>query len=81
MEAIEFSGKIEHGQIKLPLAYEAYNDSYVKVIVLVENPVKLPRESQKDKLRSIFQQMEATEMFSKIKDPNTWQKKQRDEWE
>lgn len=38
MNALEFSGKIEHGMIRLPKRYEEYENSYVRIIVLIEEP-------------------------------------------
>ena len=79
MNALEFSAKIEKGTIRLPKEYEEYDNSYARVIVLVDEPQNVL--TKKEKLRLALQKMEKINMFNKIKDPTLWQKKLRDEWE
>ena len=38
MNALEFSTKIEQGLIHLPKQFEEYDNTYVRIIVLVETP-------------------------------------------
>ncbi len=78
MNALEFSGKIEQGTIRLPKRYEEYENSYARIIVLVEKPQNYL--TRKEKLRLTFQKMEKVNMFSKIENPTLWQKGLRDEW-
>ena len=79
MDAIEFSGKIEKGLIRLPKRYAGYDNSQVRVIVLIDAPEISP--SKKERLRLALQKMESIKMFSKIEDPVIWQKGLRNEWE
>lgn len=80
MNAIEFSGVIERGQITLPPQYASYDNAHVRVIVLVN---VLPDEGtgKKERFLAALQKMKNMNMFSKIDDPVLWQKKLRDEWE
>lgn len=77
MDAIEFSGKIEKGLIRLPKRYSGYDNSQVRVIVLIEAPEISP--SKKERLRLALRKMEGIKMFSKIEDPIIWQKGLRNE--
>ncbi len=79
MNALEFSTKIEHGMIHLPKEYEAYDNSFVRIIVLVEQP--LNGLSKKEKLLATFKKLQQTPIFDSIENPVTWQKQLRDEWE
>ncbi|MBK8429248.1 MAG: hypothetical protein IPL27_26315 [Lewinellaceae bacterium] len=79
MDAIEFSGKIEKGLIRLPKRYEGYDNSQVRVIVLIEEPKR--SLDRKERLRLALRKMEKIKMFSKIEDPIVWQKEMRNEWE
>lgn len=79
MQALEFSGKIENGVIRLPKEYEEYDDAYARVIMLVEKPDDLL--AKKEKLRMTFQKMKKVDMFKKIENPTLWQKEIRDDWE
>lgn len=79
MNALEFSGKIEQGTIRLPKGYEEYENSYARIIILVEKPQNYL--TKKEKLRLTLQKMEKVNMFSKIEAPTLWQKGLRDEWE
>ena len=79
MDAIEFSGKIEKGLIRLPKRYAGYDNSQVRVIVLIDAPEISP--SKKERLRLALRKMESIKMFSKIEDPVIWQKGLRNEWE
>lgn len=79
MNALEFSGKIEQGIIRLPKQYEAYDNTYARIIILVEQPPQLLEK--KEKLRLIFKKMEQIRMFSNINDPVEWQKQIRNEWD
>ena len=79
MDALEFSGKIEKGLIRLPKRYAGYDNSQVCVIVLIDAPEISP--SKKERLRLALRKMESIKMFSKIEDPIVLQKGLRDEWE
>jgi len=79
MNALEFSGKIEEGKIKLPEEYKDYDNSNVRVIVLVEESQNILMK--KERLRDAFQKMKKVDMFQKIKSPTSWQKHLRNEWE
>jgi hypothetical protein len=79
MNAIEFSGKIEQGVIRLPKKYEAYNNLYIRVILLIDKEI-MP-VSKKEKLRTALQKMEKVAMFTNIENPTQWQKNLRDGWE
>jgi len=79
MDAIEFSGKIEKGLIRLPKRYAGYDNSQVRVIVLIEQPER--SAGKKERLRLALRKMENINMFSKIEDPIVWQKGLRNEWE
>ncbi|WP_338793540.1 hypothetical protein [Bernardetia sp. MNP-M8] len=82
MEALEFKGKIEKGIIRLPSEYKDYDQEQVQVIVLIKKSVENENSiNKKEKLRLAFQKMTDINMFSKIDNPVTWQKKLRNEWE
>jgi hypothetical protein len=80
MNAIEFTTKVEKGlKIKLPKEHPELASQIVRVIILSETKQNLV--SRKEKLIAAFNEMKGMNMFSKIKDPLTWQKQQRNEWE
>ncbi len=79
MNALEFSTKIEQGLIHLPKQFEEFNNTYVRIIVLVDTP---PTQlSKKEKLLATFKKMKSHSMFASIENPVQWQKQLRDEWE
>jgi hypothetical protein len=79
MNTLEFSTKIEHGLIHLPFLDESYDNSYVRVIIILEKPDN--QIHKKEKLLTAFQKMRNYTMFQSIANPVTWQKQLRDEWE
>ncbi len=79
MNALEFSGKIEGGVIRLPEGYEEYDNSYARVLLLLQEPSH--SMDQKNKLEFVFRKMENKALFSEISTPVEWQKRLRDEWE
>ncbi len=80
MNALEFSTKIEQGLIYLPKQFQEYNNTNVRIIVLVESQ-PLVKVSKKEKLLAVFKKMQHHKMFSSIENPVQWQKQLRDEWE
>ena len=79
MNALEFSTKIQEGLIHLPKQFQEYNNTNVRIIVLVESqPVQV---SKKAKLLATFKKMQHRKMFVSIENPVLWQKQLRDEWE
>jgi len=80
MEALEFSAKIENGLIRLPKRYEVYDDAFVRVIVLASKPKTMAVRRKKD-LAAVFKRMQSRDIFRKISDPVSWQKKVRNEWD
>lgn len=78
MEALEFTGKIEQGAIRLPQEFEAYENLQARVIILIEKPQT--QKTQQEKIRAAIQQMAQIQMFRRIENPVQWQKKLRDEW-
>lgn len=79
MNALEFSTKIEQGLIHLPKQYHAYDNAYVRILVLIETPSTQPNKKQK--LLEAFKKVQNRKVFASIKKPILWQKKLRDEWE
>lgn len=79
MEAVEFTGKIERGMIKLPDEFGAYENSQARIILLFDKPVDL--SAKKEGLKKVFQAMKKVSMFSNIEDPVHWQKEIRNEWD
>jgi hypothetical protein len=79
MNALEFSTKIEQGLIHLPEQYHAYDNAYVRILVLIETPQFQP--SKKQKLLEAFKKVQTRKLFATINNPVLWQKKLRDEWE
>jgi penicillin V acylase-like amidase (Ntn superfamily) len=79
MDALEFSTKIEDGIIRLPQQFEAYENAFVRIIILSEKPKTLSK--QKEKLKKAFKGMESVTVFQAIANPVKWQKQLRDEWE
>ena len=79
MNALEFSTKIEKGLIHLPKQFEEYNNTFVRIIVLVEMPaIPVPK---KEKLLATLKKMQQSKIFKNIENPVLWQKQLRDEWE
>ncbi len=79
MEALEFSTKIEHGMIRLPKQFEEYENTIVRIIILVEKPQSL--SYKKEKLRAVLKKMQEVDIFRSISNPAEWQKRLRNEWE
>ena len=79
MNALEFSTKIEQGLIHLPEQYQAYDNAYVRILILIETPPI--QVSKKQKLLAIFKKMQRRNIFVSIENPVLWQKKLRNEWE
>jgi hypothetical protein len=79
MNALEFSTKIEHGLIHLPKQFQQYDNSHVRIIVLVEQ--YKTALSKKEKLLTTFKKMQQNRLFENIDNPVKWQKQLRDEWE
>lgn len=79
MNALEFSTKIERGLIQLPKGYEAYDNTFARIIVLIEQPSN--NVTKKEKLLATFKKLQQTPIFDSIENPVTWQKQLRDEWE
>jgi GTP-binding protein EngB required for normal cell division len=80
MNALEFSTKIEHGLIHLPKQFQEYDNSHVRIIVLVEQPTTIIL-SKKEKLLATFKKMQQNRLFENIENPVNWQKQLRDEWQ
>lgn len=78
MNAVEFSGKIEKGLIKVPDEYQNLEED-VRVIMLFDDAKKVI--SKKDILRDALSKMKSEKMFATIDNPVLWQKSIRDEWE
>ena len=78
MNALEFSTKIEQGLIHLPEQFQEYDNTFARIIVLVEKPVN--GLSKKEKLLATFKKLQQTPIFDSIDNPVTWQKQLRDEW-
>ena len=78
MNALEFSTKIEQGLIHLPEQYHAYDNAYVRILVLIETPST--QTTKKQKLLEAFKKVQNRKVFASIKNPTLWQKKLRDEW-
>ena len=79
MNALEFSTKIEHGLIHLPKQFQEYDNSHVRIIVLIEKPtINL---SKKEQLLITFKKMQQNRLFENIENPVNWQKQLRNEWE
>ena len=76
MNALEFSTKIEEGLIHLPKQFAEYDNTYVRIIVLVETPPT--HVSKKEKLLATFKKMQQHNLFASIENPVLWQKKLRD---
>ncbi len=79
MNALEFSTKIEEGLIHLPKQFQEYDNTFVRIIILVETPQT--HVSKKEKLLATFKKMHEHKLFSSIENPILWQKQLRDEWE
>jgi hypothetical protein len=78
MNAVEFSGKIEKGLIKVPDEYQNI-DKEVRVIMLFDDAEK--KVSKRDMFRDVIADMKKVKMFENIDDPLLWQKTIRNEWE
>jgi hypothetical protein len=77
MNAVEFSGKIEKGLIKVPDEYQNI-DKEVRVIMLFDDTEK--KVSKKDMFRDVISEMKKVKMFANIDDPLVWQKTIRNEF-
>jgi hypothetical protein len=78
MNAVEFSGKIKKGLIKVPKEFQDSEED-VRVILLFDDAKKAM--SKKDNLRNVLNKMKNEKMFATIDNPVLWQKQIRDEWE
>ena len=78
MNAVEFSGKIEKGLIKVPDEYQNI-DKEVRVIMLFDDAEK--KVSKRDMFRDVIADMKKVKMFENIDNPLLWQKTIRNEWE
>jgi hypothetical protein len=76
MNALEFSTKIEKGLIHLPKQFQEYDNTHVRIIVLVEPPSI--NASKKEKLLATFKKMQQKQLFKTIDNPVNWQKQIRD---
>jgi hypothetical protein len=79
MNIFEFSAKIERGVIQLPKQYEAYDNTFARITVLIEPP--LENISKKEKLLATFKKLQQTPVFDSIENPVTWQKQLRGDWD
>ena len=79
MNALEFSTKIEHGQITLPDEYKTLENTVVRIIILSENG--LLKTTSKEQLKNVFVDLKNVKAFTKIEDVVDWQKKLRDDWQ
>ena len=79
MKTLEFSTQIEQGLIRLPKEFDAYQNSFVRIIVIAESPQM--SQSKKDDLREIFLKIGKKNIFKKISNPTEWQENLRNEWE
>ena len=75
MNALEFSTKIEQGLIHLPEQYHAYDNAYVRILMLIETPVS--QSPKKQKLLEAFKKVQNRKLFASIENPVLWQKKIR----
>jgi hypothetical protein len=80
MNALEFTTRIEEGVIHLPQKYNEYQNSYVRIILLVDDSTN-KNLTKKEKLRATFRKMRNQKMFVGIENPLEWQKKLRNEWD
>jgi hypothetical protein len=78
MNAVEFSGKIEKGLIKVPDEYQNI-DKEVRVIMLFDDAET--KVSKREMFRDVIADMKKVKMFENIDDPLLWQKTIRNEWE
>ncbi len=60
-------------QYHLPEQYHAYDNSYVRILVLIETPPS--PTPKKQKLIEAFKKVQAQEVFATIENPFAWQKK------
>ena len=75
MNALEFSTKIEEGLIQLPKQFAEYDNTYARIIVLVDTPPT--RVSKKEQLLATFKKMQQHNLFASIENPVLWQKQLR----
>jgi hypothetical protein len=78
MNALEFSTKVEHGQITLPEEYKSLNNTTVRIIILSESVIV--KNNSKEQLKSIFNDLKNITSFNNIENVIDWQKSVRDEW-
>ena len=75
MNALEFSTIIEEGLIHLPKQFAEYDNTYARIIVLVDTPPT--RVSKKEQLLATFKKMQQHNLFASIENPVLWQKQLR----
>ncbi len=78
MNALEFSTKVEHGQITLPEEYKSLDNTLVRIIILSEGVII--KNNSKEQLKSIFNDLKNITSFNNIENVIEWQKSVRDEW-
>jgi len=80
MKTIEFETQAENGIIKIPPQFSDFDNSKIRIIILTKEE-DVEYKSKKQKLKSLFKQLEKKDIFRKINDPVKWQKDLRNEWE
>ncbi|MCH8318592.1 MAG: hypothetical protein IIA88_08860 [Bacteroidetes bacterium] len=80
MKAIEFDTTAKNGIIKIPPEFSDFANSKIRIIILTKEE-NIEHKSKKEKLKSLFKQLEKKDIFRKIHDPVKWQKDLRNEWE
>lgn len=80
MRAIEFTAKIRNGIIHIPEKYKKLANQLARIIVLTDEENAHQSNQNKDAIQSILAKLRERKVFSEVKDPISWQRSIRDEW-
>ncbi len=80
MRAIEFTAKIKNGIIQIPEKYKKMADQLARIIILTDEIESDKTSQDKEAIQSVLNKLRAKKVFQKVKDPISWQRSIRDEW-
>ncbi len=80
MRAIEFTAKIKNGIIQIPEKYKKMADQLARIIILTDEIESDKTSQDKEAIQSVLNKLRSKKVFQKVKDPISWQRSIRDEW-
>ena len=80
MRAIEFTAKITNGIIQIPEKYKKMADQLARIIILTDEIESDKTSQDKEAIQSVLNKLRSKKVFQEVKDPISWQRSIRDEW-